>query len=150
MLHYFLQDENSHHWEAIQNLASSSSGESADKQLRKYVLEAHRLTSTQRNVRICVGETTIDGKTYKPGDIVACLFVRIPETAKWTTRINVDHHGFYRAQHAKTQKSFLSLTNLSSTDQRALTSTSAMGLMPVSDAKSPLLSLSRLSRSAVV
>lgn len=60
-------------------MASSSNTGSADKQLRKYVLEAQRLTSSQRDVRVCVGETTIDGKQYKPGDIVACLFVRIPE-----------------------------------------------------------------------
>lgn len=79
MLNYYLQDENSHHWEAIQNLASSPSSESADKKLRKYVLEAQRLTSSQRDIRVCVGETTIDGKQYKPGDIVVCLFVRIPE-----------------------------------------------------------------------
>lgn len=78
MLRFFLQDENSHHWEAIQNLAFSSDFESADKQLRKYVLEAQRLTSSQRTIRICASETTIDGKTYKPGDVIIILFVRIP------------------------------------------------------------------------
>jgi sulfite reductase alpha subunit-like flavoprotein len=79
VLGYFLQSENAQHWEAIQNLASSSNADSADKQLRKYVLEAQRLTSNQRDIRVCVGETTIDGKTYKPGDLVIALFVRTPK-----------------------------------------------------------------------
>ncbi|KAJ6007231.1 hypothetical protein N7522_005582 [Penicillium canescens] len=74
VLGYFLQSENAQHWEAIQNLVSSSNADSADKQLRKYVLEAQRLTSNQRDIRVCVGETTIDGKTYKPGDLVIALF----------------------------------------------------------------------------
>ena len=103
----------------------------------------------QRDVRICVGETNIDGRTYKPGDVVACLFVRIPKTTEWTAKANADYHDFYRARRAMIPKPFLSLTNLSSTDQRALTSTSATGLIPVSDAKLPLFSSSPLSRSAV-
>lgn len=60
-------------------MASSSNTGSADKQLRKYVLEAQRFTSSQRDVRVCTGPTTIDGKEYKRGDVVVCLFVRIPE-----------------------------------------------------------------------
>ncbi|KAJ5758694.1 hypothetical protein N7520_005850 [Penicillium odoratum] len=74
VLNYFLQDENSQYWEAIQNLASISNVEAADKELRKYVLEAQRLTSNQRDIRVCVGATTIDGKQYKPGDVVVALF----------------------------------------------------------------------------
>ena len=77
-MNYFLQEENSKHWEAIQNLTFSSDPESADQELRKYVLEAQRLTSTQRDIRACVSETTVDGKTYKPGDVVIALFVGIP------------------------------------------------------------------------
>jgi hypothetical protein len=77
-LNYFLQEENSQHWEAIQNLSSSSDQESADKELRKYVLEAQRLTSNQRDIRVCVSETTVDDKTYRPGDLVIALFVRMP------------------------------------------------------------------------
>lgn len=88
MLHYFIQDENSHYWEEIQKLASSSNKDSADKKLRKYVLEAQRFTSSQRDVRICVGDTTVDGQHYKPGDVVACLFVRIPESLReWTNHM---------------------------------------------------------------
>lgn len=59
-------------------MSSSSNPESADQELRKYVLEAQRLTSNQRDIRVCVSETTVDGKTYKPGDVVIALFVGIP------------------------------------------------------------------------
>jgi len=71
-----LKDENSHHWEAIQGLVGRSDVASVDNTLKQYVLEAQRLTSSQRNLRVCAGETTIDGKTFKPGDVVVTLLVR--------------------------------------------------------------------------
>ncbi|KAB8078973.1 heme peroxidase [Aspergillus leporis] len=73
VLGYFLQDENSHHWEEIQKLAASSDVNSTNKTLRQYVLEAQRLTSSQRSIRLCAGKAVIDGQSFEPGNLVVCL-----------------------------------------------------------------------------
>ncbi|KAL2006622.1 hypothetical protein VTN00DRAFT_9290 [Thermoascus crustaceus] len=73
VLSFFFRKENVHLWEQVQNLALSSNIESADKTLRQYVLEAQRLTSSQADLRICVGKTTIDGQTFEPGHPVITL-----------------------------------------------------------------------------
>lgn len=74
-LQYFLADGNQEHWTNIQNLARENNDDS-DKIIRKYVLEAQRLTSAQRNLRIVAEATTIDGQAFKKGDSVVCLLVR--------------------------------------------------------------------------
>lgn len=71
---YFLQPDNIHHWENIQSLLSSPNKEAADKTLRQYVLEAERLVSNLRGLRVCVGEANHDGQKFVPGDVVLCLF----------------------------------------------------------------------------
>ncbi|KAF7590130.1 hypothetical protein BBP40_003243 [Aspergillus hancockii] len=73
VLNYFLQADNSHHWEEIQKVAASSDADSANKALRRYVLEAQRLTSTQRSIRLCAGKAVIDGQSFEPGNLVVCL-----------------------------------------------------------------------------
>ncbi|KAI5306174.1 hypothetical protein KEM56_001984 [Ascosphaera pollenicola] len=72
VLSFYLQEGNTKHWADIQNLASDANSSAANKKLRQYVLEAQRLTSKQRNLRVCVSETTIDGQSFKPGDVVIC------------------------------------------------------------------------------
>ena len=44
-----------------------------DATLRLYVLEALRLTTAQRNMRIATQASTIDGKNIKPGEAVLLL-----------------------------------------------------------------------------
>ncbi|KAL1638781.1 hypothetical protein SLS58_008595 [Diplodia intermedia] len=67
--------DNVHHWEQIQNLATSGADRTAtDKTLRQYVLEAERMVSNLRGARVCVGATEIDGQKFAPGDAVVCLF----------------------------------------------------------------------------
>ncbi|KAE8389860.1 heme peroxidase [Aspergillus alliaceus] len=73
VLSYFLQAENSQHWEEIQKLAAGSDVDSANKTLRQYVLEAQRLTSSQRSIRLCAGKAVIDGQKFEPGNLVVCL-----------------------------------------------------------------------------
>ncbi|KAF2265211.1 heme peroxidase [Lojkania enalia] len=73
ILKYFLQPENQHIWSDIQDFAIQNNPK-ADRRLREYVLEAQRLTSSQRNLRICKQKTTVDGQTFNPGDAVVCLF----------------------------------------------------------------------------
>ncbi|KAK2731617.1 hypothetical protein FQN57_003270 [Myotisia sp. PD_48] len=74
VLEFFLRQDNSHHLREIQALASSSNDLSANRRLRQYVLEAQRLTSSQRDLRFCVAPTTIDGQEFKPGQVVFALY----------------------------------------------------------------------------
>ncbi|KAL8711250.1 MAG: hypothetical protein Q9220_004395 [cf. Caloplaca sp. 1 TL-2023] len=53
ILDWFLRDENAQHWAAVRDLASKDTPE-AFEQLKKYILEAGRLTSFLALVRICV------------------------------------------------------------------------------------------------
>ncbi|KAI9671612.1 MAG: hypothetical protein M1829_004617 [Trizodia sp. TS-e1964] len=72
IMQFFLATANQAHWAKLQDLAAANNSE-ADKIIRQYVLEAQRLTSGQRNLRICAETTTIDGKTFNKGDAVVCL-----------------------------------------------------------------------------
>ena len=83
ILAFFLQPQNIDHWARVQQLAEqsaspdSSKRAKADATLREYVLEAQRLTSSQRNLRICVKPTTIDGQDFKFGEPLVTLFVSL-------------------------------------------------------------------------
>ncbi|KAF2150654.1 heme peroxidase [Myriangium duriaei CBS 260.36] len=68
----FLDKGNESIWKEVQGFASQKSIQ-ADQKLREYVLEAQRLTSTQRNLRICKKPVTVDGQDFKPGQPVVCL-----------------------------------------------------------------------------
>ncbi|KAL8768874.1 MAG: hypothetical protein Q9194_005595 [Teloschistes cf. exilis] len=80
VLDWFLRDENAAHWKAVKDLSSKDTKE-AFETIKKYVLEASRLTSFLALVRICVpsqgeaaqikndqGETV----TLKMGEVVVC------------------------------------------------------------------------------
>ena len=58
----------------MQSLAAGSTADT-DKLLRDYVIEAQRLISTQRNMRIATETTTIDGQKIEKGSAVICLLV---------------------------------------------------------------------------
>jgi hypothetical protein len=77
VLKFFLEPENKQHWAKIQDLVTQNTAQ-ADQMVREYVLEAQRLTSTQRNLRICKQQCTVDGVNYNPGDAIVCLLVRAP------------------------------------------------------------------------
>ena len=71
---FFLDHKRIEEWGQVQKFASQDNP-AADRKIREYVLEAQRLTSSQRNLRICKRTTVVDGKTYQPGDALVCLFV---------------------------------------------------------------------------
>ncbi|KAF2478296.1 prostaglandin G/H synthase 2/cyclooxygenase 2, pgh2/cox2 [Lindgomyces ingoldianus] len=71
-LKWFLDPENQSYWAEIQGFAAENSPK-ADAKIRDYVLEAQRLTSSQRNLRICKQAVTINGQAFMPGDVVVCL-----------------------------------------------------------------------------
>ncbi|PVH91358.1 prostaglandin G/H synthase 2/cyclooxygenase 2, pgh2/cox2 [Periconia macrospinosa] len=72
VLQFFLQPQNASHWAKVQDMVFHA-GPTCHKELRKYVLEAQRLTSRQRNLRICAQDTVVDGQQFKKGDAVVCL-----------------------------------------------------------------------------
>ena len=84
ILDWFLRDENAQHWAAVKDLAAKDTPEAFEK-MKKYVLEAGRLTSFLALVRICVpakGEvaqvTNDQGSKVdvKKGEAVICNAVR--------------------------------------------------------------------------
>ncbi|KAH9213934.1 heme peroxidase [Leptodontidium sp. 2 PMI_412] len=72
VLQFYLQPKNAELWDKIQDLVTSS-GPTTDSVLKQYVLEAQRMVSTQRNLRVCESGTTIDGRKFSKGDTVICL-----------------------------------------------------------------------------
>ena len=84
ILDWFLRDENAQHWAAVKDLAAKDTPEAFEK-MKKYVLEASRLTSFLALVRICVpakGEVAqvLDDQgskvDIKKGEVVVCNAVR--------------------------------------------------------------------------
>lgn len=81
ILAFFLKEENIEHWRNVQEFAVQSDSKDeatrakADKNLRDYVFEAQRLTSSQRNLRICSRDTMVGASKFSRGDIIVTLFV---------------------------------------------------------------------------
>lgn len=71
ILQFFLKAENVKHWAKIQDCAAKGD----DRSLRQYVLEAHRLVSTQRTVRIAKQPTVVNDNLVSPGSAVICMLV---------------------------------------------------------------------------
>lgn len=83
ILDWFLKPENSHHWGAVRKLAAKDTAASFET-LKKYVLEAGRLSGFLASVRICVPERgeatqikTDRGSmvTLRKGEVVVCNMV---------------------------------------------------------------------------
>ena len=77
-MQFFLKPENKLYWEQVQSLAAADH----DEKLRTYVLEALRMTSTQRNLRIATQAATIDGHTVRPGDAIVMFLGTASRDAK--------------------------------------------------------------------
>jgi hypothetical protein len=71
-LKFFLTSGNEKLWSQVQELAATKTS-AGEQKLREYVLEAQRLSSTQRNLRICKQATVVEGHKYSPGEPVVCL-----------------------------------------------------------------------------
>ncbi|KAH7407996.1 heme peroxidase [Cadophora sp. MPI-SDFR-AT-0126] len=72
VLQFYLQPGNEELWDKIQDLVASNDP-TTDSVLKQYVLEAQRMVSTQRNLRVCASDRTIDGHKFCKGDTVICL-----------------------------------------------------------------------------
>lgn len=74
IMQFFLAPENTSIWSKVQDLAARGD----DKTIRAYVIEAMRLTTSQRDVRIATTSAVVQGQKINPGDAVVIMFVRIP------------------------------------------------------------------------
>ncbi|KAK6525979.1 hypothetical protein TWF281_011022 [Arthrobotrys megalospora] len=72
VLEFFLRLDNTDIWAKVQELAASDE-EYAKGVLKKYIVEAQRLSSGQKNVRICKQDTTIGDQSFKAGQIVVSM-----------------------------------------------------------------------------
>jgi linoleate 10R-lipoxygenase len=73
VMQYFLRPENASIWTEIQGCAKKGD----DKSIRDFVMEAQRMTSTQRTLRIATQATEVEGKSIKAGDLVIALIVSL-------------------------------------------------------------------------
>ncbi|KAJ0122549.1 prostaglandin g h synthase 2 cyclooxygenase pgh2 [Diaporthe amygdali] len=69
IMEFFLRPENSNIWAEVQNLAEKKD----DAGIHAYVVEAQRLTSTQRNMRIATAPAELDGQQVQPGNAIVML-----------------------------------------------------------------------------
>ena len=67
---YFLDPARTSVWDEVQKLAAKDTPE-ADRIIRRYVVEAQRLTNSQKDLRVVAKTETVDGVTYRQGDIIA-------------------------------------------------------------------------------
>lgn len=78
MLSFFLEPGNSELWATVIEIAASAGkGEedTANRQLRQYVLEAQRLTSYMKDVRVCQEDMELDDIKMNKGDKIIVLTV---------------------------------------------------------------------------
>ena len=71
VIEYFLRPENATIWSEVQTLAQKGDHNA----LHAYVLEAQRLSTSQRNVRVAVHPAELEGKSIQPGNAVVMLLV---------------------------------------------------------------------------
>ncbi|KAL4904048.1 hypothetical protein BDW74DRAFT_155062 [Aspergillus multicolor] len=69
ILEFFLRSENASIWSEVQALVRRGD----DSTLQKYILEAQRLTTSQRNVRIATQKTELEGKIVQQGSPVVMM-----------------------------------------------------------------------------
>ncbi|KAI2608367.1 heme peroxidase [Hypoxylon fragiforme] len=69
ILEFFLRPENASIWAEIQSMAQKGD----DDGIHAYVIEAQRLTTTQRNVRVATKPAEFEGKKIQPGNLVVMM-----------------------------------------------------------------------------
>ncbi|KAI5917926.1 heme peroxidase [Camillea tinctor] len=69
IMSFFLKPENASIWAEVQVLAQKNDNDA----IRAYVIEAQRLTSTQRTMRIAKKQTELEGQMIQPGNFVIMM-----------------------------------------------------------------------------
>ncbi|KAK0716063.1 heme peroxidase [Lasiosphaeris hirsuta] len=69
IMEFFLRPDNASIWSEVQTLVQKSD----EAALSAYVVEAQRLCSSQRNVRVATQATTLEDKSVQPGNLVVMM-----------------------------------------------------------------------------
>ncbi|RCI14312.1 hypothetical protein L249_5918 [Ophiocordyceps polyrhachis-furcata BCC 54312] len=80
VMEYLLRPQNAPVWARVRDVARNGD----DDALIGCVLEAQRLSSSQRNVRVATQKTEIEGKAVQPGDLVLMLLVGLTQFSPTT------------------------------------------------------------------
>lgn len=72
-MEFFLRPENASIWTEIQTLAQ----EGDSQKIQAYVMEAQRLTSSQRCMRVAKQPIELEGKSIQPGNYVVLMLVSL-------------------------------------------------------------------------
>lgn len=70
-MEFFLKPENASIWTEVQTLAQ----EGDSQKIQAYVMEAQRLTSSQRCMRVAKQPIELEGKIIQPGNYVVMMLV---------------------------------------------------------------------------
>ncbi|TWU77015.1 hypothetical protein ED733_007618 [Metarhizium rileyi] len=89
MMEYFLRPENASIWADVQDHVQKGD----DSALHAYVVEAQRLTSSQRRLRIATQSAELEGKSVQPGDLIISMIgeagrnpLEVPNAKNFDTR----------------------------------------------------------------
>lgn len=107
-MEFFLRPENANIWAEVQNLAEKKD----DAGIHAYVVEAQRLTSTQRNMRIATAPAELDGQPVQPGNAIVMLLVSINTLQSIPERQMKDLNHVSRAKLLVTRKRLSTPTSL--------------------------------------
>ena len=80
-MEFFLKPDKVEIWSQVQDMAASDD----DGGIRKYVLEAQRLTTRGRNMRIATKPMKVGEKSIAPGSAVVLMLVSIPRSSSSDT-----------------------------------------------------------------
>ena len=75
-MEFFLKPDQVEIWSKVQKMAASND----DGGIRKYVLEAQRLTTRGRNMRIATKSVKVGERSIAPGNAVVLMLVNIPRS----------------------------------------------------------------------
>ena len=80
-MEFFLKPDNVEIWSKVQDMAASDD----DEGIRKYILEAQRLTTRGRNMRIATKPTKVGEKSIAPGSAVVLMLVSVSPSSSFDT-----------------------------------------------------------------
>lgn len=90
--------ENAEHLDAVRGLAQENS-ETADKELRRYVLEIQRLTASHLTMRVAATSGTIGNVSFKPGDQIIGHLVSAPHINRCIYDYMLMQYFFFQTVH---------------------------------------------------
>lgn len=107
-MQFFLNPDNTTYWAQVQDLVARGD----DQKLRQYVVEAHRLTSAQRTVRIATEPTVIDGEFITPGTVIILMLVSGDKITPQLRQTSLTHGNRVKQDATVSRSTMLATSNL--------------------------------------